>query len=281
MVFSSQTTSSVRLASVTRTDVAMCWENLAGMAASGATGCNSQFLPNPHLGALGDTETGHAVMRTTLPFWKVGVGRWERCNISPTGGRQHVGNGMSSNGWTQGDDLSLKGVVVLRGATWADRRIAQACNAEKNFRCGVVGFAQGQVKGVSGQNLRDTVGPPRGVDNMQTGKPRVRNICAAKGSFGADCRAKFAWVLVGLHHCESSRKIWLTWEVPCYTSRPLLQGRRQGMGAAVIRFKRCEWELSHKSRVLGTGQLETGPKTAIGYRACTCTCLDVSARSKR
>lgn len=117
-------------------------------------------------------------MRQTLPFWKDAGGGWERSNLAPTRGRQCVSDDVSGMGVTAGDDRRACGVVVLRGATWADRRIAQACKGRKDCGCGVRSL---WAAGVSGQNLRDTVGPPRGVDSMGEGKPRVRNICGAKG----------------------------------------------------------------------------------------------------
>lgn len=240
MVLSSQTTMGMARHH-DQTDVAACWGNLAGAAATGAPGCNSRVLPNPEM-MLGDTDTGHAVTRATLPFWNDGRGRWERCNLFPTGGRQHAGDSMSSNGATSGDDRRAKGAAVLPGATWRDRRIAQASNAQKNFGCG--------VEGASGQNWMDTFRPSRDVDNVQAGKPRVRNICAAKGHFVADCTAKFAWVLIGLHLCASSQRKWITWEAAGYTSNTCVLGGRPGVGAAVSRFKPVKWEQSHQPGVL-------------------------------
>lgn len=213
---------------------------------------------------LGDTETGGVVTHLTLPFWKDEVGRWERCNISPTGGRQHVGDGMSSNGTTTGDGRRGKGAVVLVGATWRDRRIAQASNGNQKGCCGVVGFAQGQVKGVSGQNLRDTVGPSRDVDSVSEGKPRVRNVCGAKGGFSTDCTANRSHMLTGLHHCESSRKGWLTWEVPCYTSRPLFRVGGKVWERRRVGSNRTRVGVALQVRCTG---LRTGPKIAIGCRS--------------
>lgn len=175
MVLSSQTTMGMARHH-DQTDVAACWGNLAGAAATGAPGCNSRVLPNPEM-MLGDTDTGHAVTRATLPFWNDGRGRWERCNLSPTGGRQHAGDSMSSNGATSGDDRRAKGAVVLGGASCSDRRIAQASHGIQNGCCGVLDL---RVLDVSGQNLGYSSGPSRDVDNMQQGKPPVRNIWAAK-----------------------------------------------------------------------------------------------------
>ncbi len=252
MVLSSQTTMGMARHH-DQTDVAACWGNLAGAAATGAGGCNSLLLPNPVWRRLGDTETGHGATRATLPFRKSSWGGSEGSNQVPTGGRQHGREVMSSNGVMLGDDRHAKGAVALEGASSQGRRIAQASNGSQYGCCGVVGFIKGKVNGVSGQNRMDTFGPSRDVDNMQAGKPRVRNICAAKGSGKGnwtDCTAKFAWMLTGLHHCECSQKIWITWEVACYTSGPLFQGRRQAAGAAVTRFKQVERKLFHKPCVL-------------------------------
>lgn len=165
------------------------------------------------LGVLGDTDTGDVVTHLTLPFRKLEGGSSEGLNLSPTGGRQHVGDGMSSNERTQGDDLGLTGAVVLHGATWADRRIAQASKGRKNCGYGVVGSAQGRVMGVSGQNSRDIVRPSRDVDSVSEGKPRVRNICGAKG-LRTDCTANRSHMLVGLHLREIGQREWITWEAP-------------------------------------------------------------------
>lgn len=249
MVLSSQTTMGMARHH-DQTDVAACWGNLAGAAAIGAEGWNSPLLPNPETGKLGDTETGHEVTRATLPFLNVLKdmgGRWERCNLIPTGGRQH--RRMSSNGRTQGDDLSRRGAVVLGGASSQDRRIAQASNGDQYGCCGVFRL---RSEGVSGQNLGDSSGPSRDVDSVGEGKPRVRNICGAKG-LRTDCTANRSHMLIGLHHRASGQKEWLTWEVPCSTSTPLVQGRRQGMGEAVSRFKQVEQWLHCKPCGLVSG----------------------------
>ena len=105
-------------------------------------GCNwgwkVKTLPSTKslLGVLGDTETGDVATHLTLPFWKYGVGRWERCNISPTGGRQHdhettwcptgLGNGMRGNGVMLGDDQHAKGSFVLQnGRVCSARQIGE------------------------------------------------------------------------------------------------------------------------------------------------------------
>lgn len=256
MVLSSQT-NQVRYSPYLMTDVAARWRNLADAAATGALGCNSLVLSNPQKGVMGDTGTGRMATCGTLSFWKIEGGGWERSNLSPTGGRQHGRKVMSSNELTQGDDLGGAsfgglGAVVVGGASCPDRRIAQASNGNQYGCFGVFDHAYGRVLGVSGQNLRDTVGPSRDVDNVCEGKPRVRNICGAKG-LRTDCTANHTWLLIGLHLRETGRKIWLTWEVPCYTSRLLVRGWRQGMGAAESRFKPNELGLPFKCGVLVFG----------------------------
>lgn len=196
---------------------------------------------------LGDTDTGHAVTRATLPFWNDGRGRWERCNLFPTGGRQHAGDSMSSNGATSGDGRRAKGAAVLPGATWRDRRIAQASHGIQNGCCGVLDL---RVLGTSDQNLGDSSGPSRDVGNMQQGKPPVWNIWAAKDSFGVDCTASAAWMLIGLDLRTCGQKKWITWEAAGYTSNACFLGGRPGVGEAVSRFKPVKWEQSHQPGVL-------------------------------
>ena len=197
-------------------------------------------------GVLGDTETGHGATRETLPFWKHGVGRWERCNISLTGGRQHGREVMSSNSVMLGDDQHAKGAVALGGASSQGRRIAQASNGNQYGCCGV--FRLRSV-GASGQNSRDIVRPSRDVDRVDEGKPRVWNICGAKG-LRTDCTANRPHLLVGLHLRKSGQKIWLTWEAAGYTSDTRFLSGRPGVGAAVIRFKQVERKLFRKPCVL-------------------------------
>lgn len=108
MVLSSQTTMGLARHQF-QTDVAACWGNLARAAATGAPGCNSWVLPNP-LRSVGRHGNGNTVTCATLSSRNHGVGRWERCNISPTGGRQHVSDDVSSNGWIHGDVVYQKGV---------------------------------------------------------------------------------------------------------------------------------------------------------------------------
>ena len=248
MVLSSQTTRFVTRHHKS-TDVAACWGNLAGAAATGASGCKSRFLPNPLRVMLGDTDTGHGATRATLPFWKYRGGCWERYNLLPTGGRQHVGNGMSSNGVMLGDDQHAKGAVALGGASSQGRRIAQASNAGKDFRCGVFRL---RSEDVSGQNLGDSSGPSRDVNSVGEGKPRVRNICGAKG-LRTDCTANRSHMLVGLHLRAIGQRIWLTWEAAGYTSNTRFLSGRLGVGAAVIRFKPNELGLPFKCGVLVFG----------------------------
>lgn len=244
MVLSSQTTK-VGTRHVNRTDVAACWGNLAGAAATGACGCKSYFLPNP-LGNVGRHGNGS----NPCCFGKYGVGCCERYNISPTGGRQYVGDGMRDNGVTLGDDQRAKGVLALRGASSAGRRIAQASNGSKHWSCGVCDVAYGRITDISDQNLSDSSGPSRDVEHTRQGKPRVRNICAAKGGSSTDCRANVVVMLVGLHLREIGQDGQITWEVPGYTSNTCFAGGRSGMGAAESRFKQVEKRLRCKPRVL-------------------------------
>lgn len=187
------------------------------------------------------------------------MGCWERYNISPTGGCQHVGDGMSSNDeLTQGDDLGGTfarglGAVALRGASSAGRRIAQASKGRKKCGYGVCDVAYGRIADISDQDLGDSTGPSRDVEHTRQGKPRVRNICAAKGGSSTDCRANVVVMLVGLHLREIGQDGQITWEVPGYTSNIRFAGGRSGMGEAESRFKRVEWEESHKPRVLVLG----------------------------
>lgn len=90
------------------------------------------------------------------------MGRWERCNFNPTGGRQHAGDGMSGNGAVQGDDLTYQGAAVLRGAACADRRIAQACHACQK-PAGLGCLTSGSVVSVPG-----TSGTPDGLREQWT-----------------------------------------------------------------------------------------------------------------
>lgn len=73
MVLSSQTTK-VGTRHINRTDVAACWGNLAGAAATGALGMSALAQCPGSIQSknwvLGDTETGHEATRTTLAFWK-------------------------------------------------------------------------------------------------------------------------------------------------------------------------------------------------------------------
>lgn len=218
MVLSSQT-NQVRYSPYLTTDVAACWGNLAGAAATGASGCKSCFLPNPVWVMLGDTETGHGATRTTLPFWKFKMGRWERCNFFPAGGCQHVGDDMSNNGVTLGDDQRAKGVMALEGASSQGRRIAQASNGNQYGCCGVYGC---KWLGLGGH-----VKAAERHGHTQAGKGAVRNIWPPKAqNLLSDCRAKPVVMLVGLHLHESEQKKWLTWEAACYTSNTrFLSGR--------------------------------------------------------
>lgn len=241
MVLSSQTTMGMARHH-DQTDVAACRKNLAGAAATGAGGCNSLLLPNPYkrLKMLGDTDTGRVVTRATRPQRNDGMGRWERCNFPPAGGRQHAGNSMSSNSVMSGDDRHAKGAVVLHGATWADRRIAQASHVREYRGFRVFNL---RVEDERGQNLSDSSGPSRDVDNRDEGKPRVRNICGAKGGISTDCTANRPWLLIGRHLHFGGRKLWLTWEAPGNSSPSFFRDWRPGVGAAESRFKQVKMRL--------------------------------------
>jgi len=209
MVLSSQTTK-VTTSHRDRTDVAACWGNLAGAAATGAGGCDSLLLPNPDwsVGRHGNGFHGDMDNPASSEIWEGGSGG---SNSNLTGGRQHAGmhgsSSMSSNGVMLSDDQHTKGVVVLQGLSFADRRIAQASHGEKYSRFGVPGrFIDRQSRW--SEPGRDTPGPSRDVDNMCKGKPRVRNICAAKGGLPTDCKARDTWMLIGpTSVADASRRV--------------------------------------------------------------------------
>ena len=98
------------------------------------------------------------------------MGRWERCNISPTGGRQHVGDGMSSNGVTLGDDQRAKGAVALGG-----RKLTRSADSSSlvtaisTVAVGWLALLKGKSKVCSGQNRMDTSGPSRDVEQRADG----------------------------------------------------------------------------------------------------------------
>ena len=139
---------------------------------------------------------GHGITATwpPLPIRKHGTGSSEGLNVSPTGGRQHVREGMSQDGTTQGDDRSAKGLVVLHAATCGDRRIAQACNADQHGPCGVLrrpGASFWESSGAGAEGLSVMGGWWRHQDTTRVGKPGFRNIYPAKGhGLMADCTAK-------------------------------------------------------------------------------------------
>lgn len=135
----------------------------------------------------GDTETGGVATRLTLPPWKFGTGRKQLCNVFPSGGCQQVGNGLSRNSVIRRDGPETTGAAVLQGATPADRRRAQARQVGQQALLGVRGP---RAAGAGGQDPRDTVGPPRGVDAGCAGNLRIRDVRGGKGrACAADCRA--------------------------------------------------------------------------------------------
>lgn len=186
-------------------------------------------------GDVGRHGNGNTVTCEPLSNWKDGEGGWERSNSSPTGGRQHVGDGMSSNGVTQGDDLGAKGAVALGRASGRGRRIAQACNADQYGSCGV--SDRGWISGVGAGSREVTRGWTRVQHSGRVGKPTAWNIWSAKG-LRTDCTAKHAHCSAG-RTTRKGRKVRRTWELPCYTSNGGNAGR-QGGGATATRFKRFE-----------------------------------------
>jgi hypothetical protein len=145
-------------------DVAACRGTiLAGAVATGATRCNSWSRPNPKQTDVGRHGNGRTVMCQPLPIKKNRGGCWQRYNPHPTGGRQQASDGLSRNGTKPGDDGYGKGAVVLHGATWADRRIAQACQAIPRGLFGVRDLTR--VSGARAGNLGDRPEPARAVDN--------------------------------------------------------------------------------------------------------------------
>lgn len=121
------------------------------------------------------------------------AGGSEGSNVAPTGGRQHGREVMSSNGRTQGDDLRLKGAAVLHGATWADRRIAQASNATHEGRLGCLPSGIASRTG----SLWDTTGRRRGsvVGHTACGLEGVsEHLPLEAGGNAGSLRAKHAAV---------------------------------------------------------------------------------------
>ena len=66
----------------TQTDVAACWRNLAGAAATGAEGCNSLLLPNLQKN-VGRHGNGSTVMCQTLSLLNSGGGAGNGATTSP------------------------------------------------------------------------------------------------------------------------------------------------------------------------------------------------------
>lgn len=175
----------------------------------GAMGGGTPFLPcQSHHGCWATRERDRG-LRTTPASQKRMLGRWERCNCSPTGGRQHAGDSMSGGGADPGEYRTFLDAVVPRGATCADRRIAQACKAPLS---GGYGEPDLRVSGRSAGNMGDTPWPARAVDSGRVGKPGAWNICPAKGLSEADRMAKFAPMRGVPDHLETGRFDWRTWE---------------------------------------------------------------------
>lgn len=177
---------------------------------------------------------------------------------------QRHGDGATDTVVQQASDLSGTRVGAPSGSGSVGRCIAQASQAQKESGYGVFDAQAVRVEGGSGQNLGDSSGPSRDVDNMCEGKPGVGNVCRAKGR-KADCIAIHTWMLIGLHFWETRQMTWITWEVPGYTLKFVPLGvcaGGHGMGDAqrlsrcnlatsaglMSRFKRFEQELSCERR---------------------------------
>lgn len=145
-------------------DVAACRGTiLAGAVAIGSYQVQALVSTQSKQTDVGRHGNGRTVMCQPLPIKKNRGGCWQRCNPHPTGGRQQASDGLSRNGTRPGDDGDAKGAVVLRGATWADRRIAQACQAIPRGLFGVRDLTR--VSGIRAGNLGDLPEPARAVDN--------------------------------------------------------------------------------------------------------------------
>ncbi len=231
-------------------DVAACWGIiLAGAVAMGAARCKSWFRPNPVWRDVGRHGHGRTAMCQTLPIEKRGGGCRRRCNLLPTGGRQQASDGLSGNGMRSGDDGHRTGAVVLPGATWADRRIAQACHAVPRGSFGVRDLFR-EVSGERAGNLGDTPGPARAVDNsVRVNRDFGTSARLKVTRKGTDCRAS--------HVCVARRTAPSGRDTPARSDRrtweglsDITPGNRGGLrlGAVMSRFKRCEQGWPCKSR---------------------------------
>lgn len=140
---------------------------------------------------------GGAATWHPLPIKNTVTGRWQRCNVTPTGGRQRCREVPSCKTVIPGDDRGANGAVVLRGVTCSRSAIAQACTTRLTGGDGVLGrgvWPGGYVPGTHG----DTLGPARAVDAVCAGKPGARNIALAKvGLQTDDCTARYTWTRGG------------------------------------------------------------------------------------
>lgn len=238
MVLSSQTTMGMARHH-DQTDVAACRGNLAGAAATGAGGCNPLLLPNlsSDVGRHGHGPRSNTRNPAISESWDGALGTVQ---LPPCWWASACWNSMSSNSVMSGDVRHAKGAVVLHGATWADRRIAQASHVREYRGFRVFNL---RVEGARGQDLSDSSEPSRDVDNRDEGKPRVRNICGAKGGISTDCTANRPWMLIGRHLHFGGRKLWLTWEAPGNSSTSFFRDWRSGVGAAESRFKQVKLRL--------------------------------------
>lgn len=187
---------------------------------------------------------------------------------------------MSSNGTTTGDGRRGKGAVVLVGATWRDRRIAQACNACQYGGCGVLRF---RASGASAQNLADRSGPSRDVDNAHEGYSGFRNIYLGKTGNG-DCTASHARMLGVLHHLQQQGgQIGERGKASADIDQATGAGR--DWERRVSRFKPFEWKLFHERGVLGNQaeschQEQGGPRSTwdVPARITACNAEHQDAR---
>lgn len=164
----------------------------------------------------GTTATWHSLL-----IWKHMGGRWERCNLIPTGGRQRCGDTPSGMETTTGDDRRVYGAVVLRGATSADRRIAQASHAAQTGLCGVLRL---RARTAGAEGCLVTGRWTRVQDMTRVGKPGFRNIYPAKGFTKADCTARCGSCSAGHRTWQQGRRVGERGKV-CRTSHLLHFGR--------------------------------------------------------
>lgn len=235
----------------------------------GAARCKSWFRPNPVWRDVGRHGHGRTAMCQTLPIEKRGGGCRRRCNLLPTGGRQQASDGLSGNGMRSGDDGHRTGAVVLPGATWADRRIAQACHAVPRGSFGVRDLLR-EVSGGRAGNPGDTPGPARAVDNsVRVNRDFGTSARLKVTRKGTDCRAS--------HVCVARRTALSGRDTPARSDRrtweglsDITPGNRGGLrlGAVMSRFKRCEQGGPVRAVDRSTGLAESGHQRQADLRVC-------------